>query len=396
MHIRLPPLRLRASPEPQNPIGIYLLVLLPILALGAGKLINLSFVPGSYEWWGLVRICGELFERSGFWCIAFGIWAIGINNSADSISWAHLLRKKHFQLTWAGGAAVFGCLAALFNTIEIAGTLADFAALILLLSGWIAVDLCRAKNYRSGAWSICRYFLVGIAIFAGYTAVGYFHTMVKGALFIFAPSQDGLLWTVDAIILGDNHYHALAEWRPANPHFVHWLDVVYIGLLQQICWSALFFHGARDFVNGRQYLLAMFLINTLGSLGYFMAPSIGPIFYAPELFVDLRFLAPDTWELSKFLLSNTNAAIHGASQEIAPFGYIAALPSLHVGQAVIMLLAMRRSFIAVAFNFSLLTFTITATNILGWHYIVDAIAGLALGALMWWIASMSCEQRNQV
>lgn len=377
-----------------NKFGICLLVLLPILALGAGKAINETIVLGPYEWAGLARICRQLFERTGFWCIAFGIWAVGISNASDGMTLKQLLRRPHFVMTWAGGTALVASLSVFTDITAFAGTLIDFTALTLLLSGVFVVDLFRANNFMAGTWFIGKSLLVGVAIFSGYTAIGYFHTMIKGALFVLATPEDDRLWAADIFLFGMNHYRALTDWRAANPGIVRGLDIIYIGLLQQICWSAFFFHGARNFSDARRYLLAMFLIYTFGPLVYFIAPSMGPIFYAPQSFSDLRFAAPDTWHLAEFLLANTNATVAGVAHEIAPFGFIAALPSLHVGISLIMLLAMRESLLAIFFNLALLLFTIAATNILGWHYVVDAIAGLILGVLVWWLAIESFAQHN--
>ncbi|HNC53243.1 MAG TPA: phosphatase PAP2 family protein [Accumulibacter sp.] len=343
---------------------------------------NATLVRGAYEWWGIARICYELFDRTGFWCIALGIWAAGVAKESDPSIW-HRLFVGRFLWAWGTMAAILLCLSGLHVLNPPTGSFVDFLALCIILSGVPALELARHSSISLGMLSILRSTAAGSAVFAAYTCIAYFHTMIKGSLFILAVPNDILLWNADALLLGKSYYQLLAHWRSSHGSIVQFLDIAYIGLLQQVCWSALFFHGARDWVNGRRYLAAMFLIYSIGPAIYFVVPSKGPIFYAPDLFRDLRMLAPDTWHLARFLTWSTDSTVAGILHEISPFAYIAALPSLHVGIALIMFAAMRQSATVSLFNAVLLALTVAATNILGWHYAVDLLAGLMLGALSW-------------
>jgi len=366
-------------------------VLVPVLSLGIGAVLNATLVRGGYEWWGIARISYELFDRTGFWIIALGVWAAGVATASSRSTWRRLLEIR-ILCAWGATTAILIFLVETNVSNLPAGSFFDFLALYTVLICVPAVDLARYSHVRVAFLSMLRSLAVAIAVFGAYTAIAYFHTMIKGSLFILATPNDALLWDFDAQLLGETHYGSLAHWRASHQTIVRFLDIAYIGLLQQICWSALFFHGARDFAGARRYIVAMFLIYSLGSAAYFFVPSKGPIFYAPNLFNDLSTFAPDTWRLAQFLTWSTDKTVVGIPHEIAPFAYIAALPSVHVGVALIIVLAMRKSLLITLFNSVLLTLTVAATNILGWHYAVDAVAGLALGALSWvcacWISPL--------
>lgn len=361
------------------------LIFVPVLSLGIGAILNATLVPGKYEWWGIARICYELFDRTGFWCIALGVWAAGVVNDSRRLT-PRLSFESRLLWAWSTVSAILFCVSGLHIVNFPAGSFVDLLALCALLAGLPIIDFARHSSMTPALVSVLRSVGVALAVFAAYTFIAYFHTMVKGSLFILALPNDSLLWNADAMLLGPSYYECLARWRFSHESVVNFLDIAYIGLLQQVCWSALFFHGARDLVSGKRYLLAMFAIYSIGPAIYFTVPSKGPMFYAPDLFSDLRFLAPDSWNLSRFLKWSTDNTVANISHEISPFSFIAALPSLHVGIALIMLIAMRKSIVVTLFNAALLALTVAATNILGWHYAVDLAAGLLLGSLAWWIA----------
>ncbi len=119
----------------------------------------------------------------------------------------------------------------------------------------------------------------------------------------------------------------------------------------------------------------------LGTVSYFLIPSMGPVFAAPELFTVL----PDTATsgLQQTLLQSREAFLRSpvGSGELQS---IAAFASLHVaivfsGALVAQLLQIARTArIALWVFFGL---TVLATIYFGWHYVVDDIAGLAIGLL---------------
>jgi hypothetical protein len=211
--------------------------------------------------------------------------------------------------------------------------------------------------------------------------------MFKGLLFIASASADPWLMKLDTKLLGEHFYQRLALWRSVeHPQITRGLDIVYTKLFEQQWWSFLFFFGSRDYANGRRYILATFLIYILGVACYFIAPSMGPIYHRPDLFTDCIRGAPDSARLVSFLAYQTVLTRAGVPHAIAPFGFIAAFPSLHVGLALIVMLSMRRSLVMTLFNGLGVVLTFVATVVLGWHYLVDGIFGMALGAFCWWFA----------
>ena len=117
----------------------------------------------------------------------------------------------------------------------------------------------------------------------------------------------------------------------------------------------------------------------LGIVTYFILPALGPIYHDPGLFSALPYtevarLQDLLMEDRVGFLANTDT---GTPQAIAAFA------SLHVAMSFTALLAaymLKLGPIWKRFLWGWLILTFVATVYLGWHYVVDDIAGLLMGA----------------
>jgi hypothetical protein len=364
----------------------FYLMTLPVAALVMGAVIHCYVVRGSYEWFGLLRILRDVSHRAGFWVMCLGIWLVGLHHARPGYSVFALPWRR--RAIWAAASLAMAGLSRSAPQLIGAGSLADELAYSLVIPGLALHLFSTPGTLRQQAAAALLTLRLAVLTFAAWTAIAFGHTMFKGMLFSVSNPVDSVLMRIDCWILGSRFYDALASWRSAgHPALTHLLDIVYVELYEQQWWSFLFFFGARDFRNARAYVLSILLIYFLGPACYFIAPSLGPVFYRPELFSDLARLAPDSAFLARFLSEQTQMTLASEAHPIAPFGFISAFPSLHVGLALIVLLAMRRSLILTLFNCFGVAFTFVATVVLGWHYMVDGVAGAVLGLLCWWFAN---------
>jgi hypothetical protein len=361
------------------------IALIAAISLCVGWGLNATLVPGQYEWLGLFRIFWGMSHRPAFWSLCFAIWLAGV---LDAPPLRHVLARMSTAkaaLWIAASLATLLVVSAIPQSIAVESKV-DAVAFSLLLPGFafhaFAVPGARAARLQEARRLL---WTAALALLAC-TLAGYAHTMLKGALFIATDPRDDLLWAADARLLGSNFYPKLAVFRIGHPAVTRVLDLAYIGLIQQLWWSLFYFYGSKDLQRARPYVLAMFIVYVVGPLTYYLVPSRGPVFAHPEMFADLTTLAPDSRHLSGFLLGQTVMTIAGSAHPMAPFGFIAAMPSLHVAQSLVMLIAMRQSALLCVFNGAMLLLTIAATTVLGWHYFVDDIAGAALGLACWGLA----------
>jgi len=379
---RLYALRFRDSSLPASSKGM---IALSALALALGLILNATMVPGAYEWLGLIRIFWDVSHQAGFWAMCLLVWLVGVRNAPAG---RHLLARTRSRALglWVGLAVVGFALVLARPHLLGAASPADAVCFSILLPGLALHLLAAPGGWRERGREAVNLTLAAALALLSYTLVAFGYTMAKGMLFVASKPVDQMLWNADLHLLGAHFYQHLAGFRVAHPALTRGLDLVYVGLLQQLWWSFFYFFGAKDIKNGRPYVLAMLLIYSLGSMAYFVLPSFGPVFHDRASFVDLERLAPDSTLLARFLVYHTVLTMNGTAHSISPFAFIAAMPSLHVGLALIVLLAMRRSALLSVFNLCMLLLTVVATTVLGWHYFVDDIVGAALGLGCWALA----------
>lgn len=163
------------------------------------------------------------------------------------------------------------------------------------------------------------------------------------------------------------------------------LYVLYLPFVPITVAAVLVLH--KDFTVGAWYATAVSLNWVLGTISYYMLPATGPAFSQPTMFYDL----PDTGatQLQYSLFSN-GAKFIADPQGDKIYG-IGAFASLHVSVVFTLALFLHYAGIARAIRYTAwvyLGFTILATIYLGWHYIIDDVGGLAIGALAVWIGAL--------
>ena len=137
---------------------------------------------------------------------------------------------------------------------------------------------------------------------------------------------------------------------------------------------------ARRPGTGLFYAAALGLTWLLGAVSYFLLPSLGPVYHDPAAFAGLPDTAVSALQ-HRLLVERTAFLAHpdtaGTAQSIGAFAslhmavYFTAAFSAH-------LCRLPRPALVVAWVLTALTFL--STLYFGWHYIVDAVGGLAIAA----------------
>jgi len=132
---------------------------------------------------------------------------------------------------------------------------------------------------------------------------------------------------------------------------------------------------------GFWYVTALGLNWVLGVLSYYLVPSLGPIFVYPGIFEAL----PETNALDlQTLLHQHRTIVMIDPSSTAKVQSIAGFASLHVSvvfTAALIAHHLRLMRVIRYLLWAFLALTIVATIYLGWHYILDDVGGLILGAV---------------
>ena len=135
---------------------------------------------------------------------------------------------------------------------------------------------------------------------------------------------------------------------------------------------------ATRLVDGLAALTSLIWVWILGTASYYAVPSLGPFYDRPQDFAGLP-VTEATRTQALYLAQRAHLLAHPHASDA--FAQVSAFASLHVGvTTVITLMAsylgLRRTAWALRCYLAL---TCVATIYLGWHFVVDDVAGLALG-----------------
>ncbi|MEA2449934.1 MAG: hypothetical protein QOG63_1866 [Thermoleophilaceae bacterium] len=239
-----------------------------------------------------------------------------------------------------------------------------------------------AKGIFQDRWTLKRLAIVVAALLGFYlTYVGY-RNLKSFLPFATHANHDQSLFQLDRDLSFGHDPGTLLHDLLGTGLAAYVLSVVYVFFLMFVPLSL----GAavvwqRRLHGGLWYVASMNICWVLGTISYYALPSLGPAFIEPQLYAGL----PNTGvtALQQALLEHRSEVI--ASPHAADgVQSIAAFASLHV--AIVLMAALIATLLVVrrAIRVSLWVFlalTCLATIYFGWHYLVDDVAGAAIGII---------------
>ena len=247
-------------------------------------------------------------------------------------------------------------------------------------SGQIRPSRAAIRHIQRERWTLQRAVAVFSALISFYITYLAYRNL-KSVVPLLRPGElfDRQLADIDRSIFGGNDPAALLHDLLGTGLSSQVLSIVYMLFFLFIPLSlALALVFSPNLQVGLFYVTAQSLNWVLGAASYFLLPSLGPIYVDPPAFGNLA--ATEVGRLQEILLSQrfeflNEPAATGGAQSIAAFA------SLHVsilftGVLAAHLLGLARSVkIGV---WALFILTTVATIYLGWHYVLDDVAGLVI------------------
>ena len=214
------------------------------------------------------------------------------------------------------------------------------------------------------------------------------------------PDIGGFQWdqsfaAMDAAIFGGQQAFELLAPVYDQPWLISALDKLYSlwipGIFVFWCWVA--YDGRLPMALRQQYLVTTVVTWVFG--GAFLATvfgSVGPAFYAqiypalPDIYAALTAKIAAINASHPLIAIPVQQQLYEAFQhpDVNVVGGISAMPSMHNAQATIFVLTALRlnKWLSVAMGLFGLVI-VSASVILGWHYAVDSLAGMALALVIW-------------
>lgn len=173
----------------------------------------------------------------------------------------------------------------------------------------------------------------------------------------------------------------------------HLLSAVYLFFLPMVPVSIVIWAvWSRNVSFGYWFITAQCICWALGTLSYYLIPTLGPNFFFPWLYSDL----PRTG-----VASLQDALFYGRQHILFdPFAdgvqSVAGFASLHVAITVCLALVAQYTLRTRWLRISLWVYTglvVVSTTYFGWHYIADDVAGLFIAVVAFYISGLGTGQK---
>ncbi|MDP9294627.1 MAG: phosphatase PAP2 family protein [Actinomycetota bacterium] len=316
------------------------------------------------------------------------------------------LRSRHWRMLAAGPlVAIVTVITALLATHEVGLPLRDpdhVAALYLALVGFgvalmVGLDIVIRAARRSGdlrpsraamrrvrreRWTPARGVAVGSALVSFYVSYMAYRNL-KAIVPLLRPGElfDPQLAGLDRSLFGGNDPAALLHSLLGIGIPTHLLSAAYVAFIVFLPLSlALALVFSPSLQAGLFYATALSMNWILGAASYFLLPSLGPIYADRAAFAQLP--VTEVTHLQDVLLGQRVEFLsHPATSTPQA---IAAFASLHIAMSLTAVLAAHLLGLGQRLKIALwvwFVLTTVSTIYLGWHYVLDDLGGLLIGAL---------------
>jgi hypothetical protein len=255
--------------------------------------------------------------------------------------------------------------------------------------------LTEARGLVREHWTRDRLTAVTIGLTAFYVTYVSYRNLKNYLPRFYETMQDPLLHRLDRWLLFGHEpatvLHAVfgESWAA---HFFAFIYLLYLPLapLSLVIWLV----WSRNISFGYWYATANCLTWTLGTISYYMIPTMGPNFWYPWLYKDLDVtgvtdLQDSLWngrQDVRFPLNPFSDSI----QSVAGFA------SLHVALTLVIAMVAHYTVRHAVIRWAAWVFfglTVISTLYFGWHYIADDIAGVVIAVLAVWLGGIATGQK---
>ena len=257
---------------------------------------------------------------------------------------------------------------------------------------YIALRLVRVRTgkARPDDRPLGQMIAVDITLMGIFLVVTYFHFSLKIWVQVINPN------------LYDKAYFAVDEaFRPVLELF-YWIRLNIFELVPktdawyQGAFLLMFITGFCSLAIARpiyypRFCLGVLLTLSIGGLSYLVAPAVGP-------FVFEEGLNRQATEAQQTMYwAHQQAVQHGMAwiKQVGPAyftGGLAAMPSLHIAQAVVMTYFIHRAGSPLMPLFVVICLWVTVESVASrWHYLIDLPVGFVLAAIVIWLTNRLCD-----
>ena len=259
----------------------------------------------------------------------------------------------------------------------------------------------RLKAFRSHAksiidehWTRERIGLVVIGLLSFYVTYVSYRNLKNFLPKVSDKLYDPLLHKLDTTLMFGHEPAVLLHQVLGENYAAHVLATVYLlflpisplSLIVYLVWS-------RNISYGYWYATAQCLAWALGTVSYYVLPTVGPTFWYVWLYADLDQTGVTSLQNSLFYSRLDVLYTPLTTDSIQS---VAGFATLHVGIILTLALVTHYTVRHAWIRRSMWVFfwlTVVSTLYFGWHYIADDIAGAAIAIVSVWLGGLATGQR---
>jgi hypothetical protein len=242
-------------------------------------------------------------------------------------------------------------------------------------------------------WNRDRITLVALGIICFYVVYVSYRNLKSFLPFIIETKYDRELHLLDRALFFGTEPATVLHTAFGTDFTAHALSAIYLwflpmvplGVTAWLVWS-------RNLSFGYWFVTSQCVAWTLGTLSYYMLPTLGPGLEYVALYTDLAD-TPTTQLMASLVDARQTVRLSGLEGQVQS---VAGFASLHT--AITLLLALmvqytirsRVAKIVVWVNFAL---TILATLYFGWHYVADDLGGIVIALLAFYLGGIASGQK---
>ncbi len=267
-------------------------------------------------------------------------------------------------------------------------------------------SLWRARGNPKAAWAEARVIvrehwtrpriqLVVIGLTCFYVTYVSYRNLKNYLPRFYSEMQDPLLHAMDRFLFFGNEpavvlHQVFGETWAA--HFFAFIYLLYLPLapLSLVVWLV----WSRNLTYGYWYATANCLTWTLGTLSYYMIPTMGPNFWYPWLYRDLDITG--VTELQDSLWNGRQDVRFPLNPFSDSIQSVAGFASLHTALTLVIALVAHYTVRHALIRWSAWAFfvlTVISTLYFGWHYVADDIGGIIIALLAVYLGGIATGQK---
>lgn len=244
------------------------------------------------------------------------------------------------------------------------------------------------KSYTRARWTRSRVALVTVGLGSFYVVYVAYRNLKSFLPFVRNRTYDPVLMQLDRALAFDHYPADVLHTVLGTGISAHVLSLAYVLFLvfvplslgAALVWS-------KNVATGFWYVIALCVNWVLGAASYYWMPSLGPFFAKPSVFADLP--TTSVTKLQSSLIAGREVYQHDplAGDSVQS---VAAFASLHVSIIFTAALICHYVIPNVWVRRTMWLYwvlTTLSTVYFGWHYLLDDIAGLAIGLIAVWLGA---------